>query len=122
MVSGLMDAVALLTSVTLQYGVPVEELSRKLKNTRFEPYGTTGNPEIPWATSLVDYIFRWLELKFSRGASPAGPPGNAAYADEPPRAARSEEPTGMGCPECGALLAYQEGCMVCRACGFNRCG
>ena len=122
MVSGLMDAVALLTSVTLQYGVPVEDLSRKLKNTRFEPYGTTGNPEIPWATSLVDYIFRWLELKFSRSASPSGSPGELAYADEPPRAARTEEPTGMGCPECGALLAYQEGCMVCRACGFNRCG
>ncbi|MCH7953429.1 MAG: vitamin B12-dependent ribonucleotide reductase, partial [Chloroflexi bacterium] len=78
MVSGLMDAVALLTSVTLQYGVPIEELSRKLKNTRFEPYGTTGNPEIPWATSLVDYIFRWLELKFS--------PRDAAYANDPPRA------------------------------------
>ena len=120
MVSGLMDAVALLTSVTLQYGVPIEELSRKLKNTRFEPYGTTGNPEIPWATSLVDYIFRWLELKFSRA--------DVAHADEPPRAAHTsdgsagEEPTGMGCPECGALLAYQEGCMVCRACGYNRCG
>ncbi|HEY5639748.1 MAG TPA: hypothetical protein VIW01_06820, partial [Dehalococcoidia bacterium] len=114
MVSGLMDAVALLTSVTLQYGVPVEDLSRKLKNTRFEPYGTTGNPEIPWATSLVDYIFRWLELKFSTG--------EVAYADDPPRATHTEEPTGMGCPECGALLAYQEGCLVCRACGFNRCG
>ncbi len=114
MVSGLMDAVALLTSVTLQYGVPVEDLSRKLKNTRFEPYGATGNPEIPWATSLVDYIFRWLELKFATG--------EVAYADDPPRAARTEEPTGMGCPECGALLAYQEGCLVCRACGFNRCG
>ncbi len=121
MVSGLMDAVALLTSVTLQYGVPVEDLSRKLKNTRFEPYGATGNPEIPWATSLVDYIFRWLELKFSRSASPSGPRGDAAYRDAP-RAARTEEPTGMGCPECGALLAYQEGCMVCRACGYNRCG
>ena len=122
MVSGLMDAVALLTSVTLQYGVPIEDLARKLKNTRFEPYGTTGNPEIPWATSLVDYIFRWLELKFSRSASPSGSGGDVAYADEPPRAVRTEEPTGMGCPECGALLAYQEGCMVCRACGFNRCG
>ena len=130
MVSGLMDAVALLTSVTLQYGVPIEELSRKLKNTRFEPYGATGNPEIPWATSLVDYIFRWLELKFSpaanpsgsRSANPSGPPGEVARADESPRAARTSEPTGMGCPECGALLAYQEGCMVCRACGFNRCG
>ena len=117
MVSGLMDAVALLTSVTLQYGVPVEDLSRKLRNTRFEPYGRTGNPEIPWATSLVDYIFRWLELKFSPQANPSGA-SDVVYADDAP----TEEPTGMGCPECGALLAYQEGCMVCRACGFNRCG
>ncbi len=117
MVSGLMDAVALLTSVTLQYGVPVEDLSRKLRNTRFEPYGRTGNPEIPWATSLVDYIFRWLELKFSPQANPSGA-SDVVCADDAP----TEEPTGMGCPECGALLAYQEGCMVCRACGFNRCG
>ncbi len=117
MVSGLMDAVALLTSVTLQYGVPVEDLSRKLRNTRFEPYGRTGNPEIPWATSLVDYIFRWLELKFSPQANPSGA-SDVVYADDAP----TEEPTGMGCPECGALLAYQEGCMVCRSCGFNRCG
>ncbi len=46
-VSGLMDAVAMLTSVTLQYGVPIEDLARKLKNTRFEPYGRTGNPRDP---------------------------------------------------------------------------
>src|SRR3990170_1099139 len=70
-VSGLMDAVALLTSVTLQYGVPIEDLSRKLKNTRFEPYGRTNNPQIPWATSIVDYVFRWLEQKFAPEAAAA---------------------------------------------------
>ena len=69
-----MDAVALLTSVTLQYGVPIEELSRKLKNTRFEPYGRTTNPQIPFATSLADYIFRWLELKFAPTPPAPTPP------------------------------------------------
>ncbi len=122
-VSGLMDAVALLTSVTLQYGVPVEDLARKLKNTRFEPYGPTGNPQIPWATSLVDYIFHWLELKFAAGGgstkmTEAGAGTTAAGETRP----ASEPSSGVGCPDCGALLTYQEGCLVCRSCGYNRCG
>jgi ribonucleoside-diphosphate reductase alpha chain len=116
-VSGLMDAVALLTSVTLQYGVPIEDLSRKLKNTRFEPYGRTSNPQIPWATSLVDYIFRWLELKFAPEAARADASSHVSD-----HTADSGEPTGMGCPDCGALLTYAEGCLVCHACGYNRCG
>ncbi|HXG35506.1 MAG TPA: vitamin B12-dependent ribonucleotide reductase [Dehalococcoidia bacterium] len=119
-VSGLMDTVALLTSVTLQYGVPVGDLARKLKNTRFEPYGPTNNPQIPWATSLVDYIFRWLELKFSPGTAERG---TTSGPGEPPDPAMAPaEHTGMGCPDCGALLVYQEGCLVCRSCGFTRCG
>ncbi len=118
-VSGLMDSVALLTSVTLQYGVPIEDLSSKLKNTRFEPYGRTGNPQIPWATSIVDYVFRWLELKFAPEAARADASSHTAGAAPD---AVSHDPTGLGCPECGALLAYQEGCLVCRSCGYNRCG
>ncbi|HXG41763.1 MAG TPA: vitamin B12-dependent ribonucleotide reductase [Dehalococcoidia bacterium] len=116
-VSGLMDAVALLTSVALQYGVPVEDLARKLKNTRFEPYGPTNNPRIPWATSVLDYIFRWLELKF--GPAQQG----RSNAEEPiDPAIRPAEETGMTCPDCGALLVYQEGCLLCRSCGYNKCG
>jgi len=129
-VSGLMDAVALLTSVTLQYGVPVQDLARKLRNTRFEPYGRTNNPDIPWATSIVDYVFRWLERKFSPEAAAADASAHATEG-EPPNLAltRSEQPvlspvegTGLGCPDCGALLVYQEGCLVCRSCGYNKCG
>ncbi len=122
-VSGLMDTVALLTSVTLQYGVPIEDLARKLKNTRFEPYGRTTNPEIPWATSLVDYIFRWLELKFAAQAAAL----DASYhpltgSDALIPGAQVSEATGLACPDCGSQLAYQEGCLVCRSCGYNRCG
>ena len=106
-VSGLTDAVAKLASIALQFGVPLAEIAPKMRNTRFEPYGPTGNPEIPWATSVVDYIFHWLEAKF---------------VEEPGARSKELANSGVGCPDCGALLAYQEGCLVCRSCGFNRCG
>ncbi|HEU4759408.1 MAG TPA: hypothetical protein VFT91_05430, partial [Dehalococcoidia bacterium] len=128
-VSGLMDAVALLTSVTLQYGVPIEDLTRKLRNTRFEPYGRTNNPQVPWATSIVDYVFRWLERKFvpeadqpAAGAPEAVPTAEVGAQHAAPLPLRSSEQSGLGCPDCGALLVYQEGCLVCRSCGFNKCG
>ena len=126
-VSGLMDTAALLTSVTLQYGVPIQDLARKLKNARFEPSGRTNNPDIPWATSVVDYVFRWLERKFSpepaaEDASSHATDGAGAQQATPLQAARSSEATGIGCPDCGALLVYQEGCLVCRSCGYNKCG
>ena len=126
-VSGLMDTVALLTSVTLQYGVPIEELSRKLKNTRFEPYGRTNNPQIPFATSLVDYIFRWLELKFAPHAARADasyhvPPDSYGQSISSVQTDARSELTGLACPDCGAALMYQEGCLACLQCGYNRCG
>jgi len=63
-VSGLTDTVATLTSLCLQYGVPVSKLAEKLSHTRFEPSGWTKNKEIREATSIVDYIFRWLDMNF----------------------------------------------------------
>lgn len=62
--SGLMDAFATMTSVSLQYGVPLHVLVRKFAHTRYEPSGYTENPALPVATSLTDYIFRWMALKF----------------------------------------------------------
>lgn len=64
-VAGLVDTIAVLTSVALQYGVPLEQLVRKFEYTRFEPSGPTGAPAVRWAHSLVDYIFRWLGHVFS---------------------------------------------------------
>jgi ribonucleoside-diphosphate reductase alpha chain len=64
-VRGLVDTIAVLTSLSLQYGVPVEDLAHKFKNTRFEPSGHTKNPEIRMASSITDYIFTWLSQTFS---------------------------------------------------------
>src|SRR5215472_6269803 len=64
-VSGLVSSFAQVVSVALQYGVPLEVLCEKFVHTRFEPSGFTGNPEIPLATSIMDYIFQWLKLRFS---------------------------------------------------------
>jgi ribonucleoside-diphosphate reductase alpha chain len=128
-ISGLMDAVALMTSVSLQYGVPIEDLARKFKGTRFEPYGHTANPEIPWATSLVAYIFRWLERRFAPNETRNTEHETRAVSPVSFRASRSEKPaisaaegTGVTCPDCGAQIVYQEGCLVCRSCGYNKCG
>jgi ribonucleoside-diphosphate reductase alpha chain len=64
MLSGVMDTLALSLSMNLQYGVPLEVLCEKLVNTRFEPMGMTMNKEIPMVKSIMDYMGRWLALKF----------------------------------------------------------
>src|ERR1039457_1873681 len=69
-VGGLMDSFATATSLALQYGVPLKVLADKFSHTRFEPSGWTGNKEIPYAKSIMDYIFRWLALKFIPGYQP----------------------------------------------------
>ena len=63
-ISGLMDSFATAISLALQHGVPLKLLVDKFTHTRFEPSGFTGNPEIPRASSIMDYLFRWLGRKF----------------------------------------------------------
>ena len=63
-VSGLFDTIATLVSVCLQSGVPLKSLVRKFKDMRFEPSGFTENPDIPTAKSIIDYIFRYLGMKY----------------------------------------------------------
>ena len=63
-ISGLMDAFATSISIALQYGVPLADLCAKFSHMRFEPSGFTNNRTIPLATSIMDYIFRYLSLKF----------------------------------------------------------
>ncbi len=66
-VSGLMDSFATAISLALQHGVPLRVLCEKFAHTRFEPSGWTGNEQIGYAKSLMDYIFRWLNLRFLSG-------------------------------------------------------
>jgi ribonucleoside-diphosphate reductase alpha chain len=70
-ISGMMDAFATSVSLALQYGVPLQVLCDKFSHTRFEPSGFTGNPDIPIAKSIMDYIFRWLDLRFGEEAQKA---------------------------------------------------
>jgi len=63
-VGGMMDAFATAISLCLQYGVSLEALVKKFTHQRFEPSGMTTNPDIPFAKSIIDYIFRWMGLKF----------------------------------------------------------
>ena len=66
-VSGLMDSFALAVSIALQHGVPLKLFCEKFSHTRFEPSGWSHNPEIGFAKSIMDYIFRWLQLRFLTG-------------------------------------------------------
>jgi ribonucleoside-diphosphate reductase alpha chain len=66
-IGGLMDSVAALTSVSLQYGVPLAALVRKFSHQRFEPSGFTKNPQIRRASSIIDYVFRWMGIQFIPG-------------------------------------------------------
>jgi ribonucleoside-diphosphate reductase alpha chain len=67
-ISGLMDSLATSVSLNLQYGVPLRVLVDKFTHMRFEPSGFTNNPDIPMAKSIIDYMFRWIAVKFLSAA------------------------------------------------------
>ena len=125
-ISGLMDSFATAVSLALQYGVPLEVLCGKFTHTRFEPSGWSGNPKIGYAKSIVDYIFRWLELKFITGEQ-----GELFRPDPVPvqlRVSQGEDPASalggiiqMGdapaCNICGSLMVRSGTCYRCMTCG-----
>jgi len=120
--AGLMDSFSIVTSIALQYGVPLRVLVEKFVHTRFEPSGYTDNPQIRFAKSVIDYIFRWLALKFL-------PPEERkeigftveTISEEPGQIV--EEPTlvisgdSTTCFECGGIMARSGACYVCTNCG-----
>jgi ribonucleoside-diphosphate reductase alpha chain len=94
-VSGLVDPIAVLTSICLQYGVPIEVLVAKFKHTRFQPAGTTHHPDIPEARSILDYIFRYLELRYCAEPVEADDPSLTALTQkQPSEITAAKDPTG----------------------------
>jgi ribonucleoside-diphosphate reductase alpha chain len=134
-VSGLMDSFATSVSLALQYGVPLQVLVDKFSHTRFEPSGFTGNPEIPIAKSITDYIFRWLALKFGSTQpelpeastvpdAPAAPSARALpsaasgpTATAAPRQAFLNQQDAPPCHTCGAIMYRSGACYKCNNCG-----
>ena len=146
-IAGLMDSFATSISLALQHGVPLTVLIEKFKGTRFEPSGFTGNQEIPIATSIMDYLFRWLAIRFPSD-------GSSSFADRHPAARNSQldlpkipllskdfisievkggdaaqiavevkdrawvqETDAPPCHECGTLMVRNGACHKCPNCG-----
>lgn len=115
-ISGLMDTIATMTSIALQYGVPLKTLVDKFSNTRFEPSGFTNNPEIPLAKSVTDYIFRYLGNTYLQEAGNVTPLKEGA-SPEVPEAAVAGGSDAPPCPECGAITVPNGACYKCNNCG-----
>jgi len=145
--SGVMDSFATTCSMALQYGVPLKILVDKFSHTRFEPSGFTSNPQVPYAKSVMDYIFRYLASKFlpveearSLGVqvdeapltnltvmTQSNPTGSSATAASAP--VHSSQPAIKGalvdiqdrdapvCFECGSLMVRNGACYKCLNCG-----
>lgn len=90
-VGGMMDAFGTAISMALQYGVPLQTLVTKFSHQRFEPSGITANREIPFAKSIVDYIFRWLAMEFLSGYRQGHAPQRSGQTTTPP--AKTENKT-----------------------------
>ena len=123
-VSGLMDSFATAVSLALQYGVPLSVLCEKFSHMRFEPSGWSGNPKIGYAKSLMDYLFRWIELRFLKGEQ--GLLFEMPTPAQPQRAVTSAV-EGLGqvvelgdapvCQFCGSLMVRNGSCYRCMTCG-----
>jgi ribonucleoside-diphosphate reductase alpha chain len=122
-ISGLVDAFATAVSFSLQYGVPVKFLVDKFAHVRFEPSGWTGNQKIPYAKSIMDYIFRWMGAKFlgpeyaitEAGETSALRPTEASPQQELPFGpVNSDAPL---CAECGSIMTRNGSCYKCANCG-----
>ena len=128
-VSGLISSFAQAISLGLQHGVPLKLFCEKFAHTRFEPSGWSAHPDIRHASSVMDYIFRWLELKFG-----TAPTSSAALmqpiADEPDHRATQVQETSTtdslaafcdapSCKHCGSITTRNGSCYICSNCGSS---
>lgn len=103
---GFMDAWSVGVSNALQYGTPLENIVRQYEGMRFEPCGPTGCKEVPFCTSIPDFVVRWLKMEFLEGKD-----------------VRPTRGTGDFCPDCNTELIRQMNCLMCPrlGCGWSRC-
>jgi len=138
-ISGLMDTIATLTSIALQYGVPLEDLVNKFSHVRFEPSGFTNNPNVPIAKSLTDYIFRYLGTSFldehSQEIAGLRPtlknpilaieesmvenhnPETQDRGTSFPKFAFNAQSDAPACQDCGSIMVRNGTCYKCLNCG-----
>jgi ribonucleoside-diphosphate reductase alpha chain len=122
-ISGLMDSFATAISFNLQYGVPLKFLVDKFAHVRFEPSGWTGNQQIPYAKSIMDYIFRWLGARFlgpEYAVTEAGETSTLRPTEQSPQQELPFAPTTADaplCAECGSIMTRNGSCYKCGNCG-----
>ena len=125
--AGMMNTISILTSIALQHGVPLTLLCEKFRDTRFEPAGWSENKDVGYATSIVDYIFHWMELKFTKN------PAERQKSLERLRLAVSPSPqlplqqvqdeNAPACTHCGSIMVRAGSCFSCTTCGeTSGCG
>ena len=138
--SGVMDSFATACSMALQYGVPLQVLVDKFTHTRFEPSGFTSNPQVPYAKSIMDYIFRYMASRFltaeeaaavgvqiqeapgvKLGPSPLAVPAPEIKTQSGPARAGAlvdiEDQDAPVCFDCGSLMVRSGACYKCLNCG-----
>jgi ribonucleoside-diphosphate reductase alpha chain len=124
--------------VALQHGVPLQVLVGKLSHTRFEPSGWTGNEQLGYAKSIMDYLFRWLELRFLSGTQlPLFVTTTAVSGERTSGMEHNHARAGVSelledaydvgdaplCSSCGALMVRNGSCYKCGNCGgTSGCG
>jgi ribonucleoside-diphosphate reductase alpha chain len=130
-IAGLMECFGTVVSVSLQHGVPLKVLCDKLSHTRFEPSGWTGNEELGYAKSIMDYLFRWMALRFLSGKqlplfaqqtadvlrqgsvkSSEAPASNSQFLHD-----SYEIGDAPLCVTCGSLMVRNGSCHKCANCG-----
>jgi len=143
-ISGFADAFAQAISYALQYGVPLQDLVDKFSHVRFEPSGMTRNPDVRFAKSIVDYIFRWMASKFLSQdaqfragvnvsdvlvtspeqlpldvAAAAGASATAAISSKTMSsfAAIQNQEDAPPCSTCGSIMVRSGSCYKCSNCG-----
>ncbi len=122
-ISGLMDSFATSISYALQYGVPLKFFVDKFSHVRFEPSGWTGNPQVPYAKSIMDYIFRWLGAKFlgpEYAVTEAGDAPVLRPTEPEPQQSLAFTPAVSDaplCSECGGFMTRNGSCYKCENCG-----